>query len=300
MTHFTCLAARASCSRQGARGRAFTIIEVLVVIGILALLLSLLLPTINEVRRKSRTTKCLSNLRQVGTAFRAYASANEGAWPPAVHHYLSTSIPLPSGQELRWYDRIGPYVTDRKMINYNDIRILRFDSVVWGCPEYAKAIDLRTSDPRINPNATNDELRPGYGMNYQPFADRGLAGQPLAYFSSTTGTRGRYLRQEQWTKQADRGLVADSPAHIIEWPNPLSQSSRWSPYNTPFASGDFYVDVRHANTGRSDKDKSESYSKIPGIGMLFCDGHADLVTVREAWIAFRNPGGADPNALPPP
>jgi prepilin-type N-terminal cleavage/methylation domain-containing protein len=57
---------------------AFTLIELLVVVSIIALLVSLLLPSIALVRDAARTTRCLSNLRQVGLGYNAYADENEG------------------------------------------------------------------------------------------------------------------------------------------------------------------------------------------------------------------------------
>lgn len=61
--------------------RAFTLVELLVVIGIIAVLISILLPALGQVREKSRQTKCLSNLRQLAMAAIAYTSENNGAMP---------------------------------------------------------------------------------------------------------------------------------------------------------------------------------------------------------------------------
>src|SRR5690554_5482520 len=61
--------------------QAFTLVELLVVIGILAILISLLLPTLSSARRSARTAACLSNIRQLGMTFRFYAMDNNGYLP---------------------------------------------------------------------------------------------------------------------------------------------------------------------------------------------------------------------------
>jgi prepilin-type N-terminal cleavage/methylation domain-containing protein/prepilin-type processing-associated H-X9-DG protein len=60
------------------RRRGFTLVELLVVIGIIAVLISILLPTLSKARESARATACLSNLRQLGTAWTIYASENKG------------------------------------------------------------------------------------------------------------------------------------------------------------------------------------------------------------------------------
>jgi prepilin-type N-terminal cleavage/methylation domain-containing protein len=62
---------------------AFTLIELLVVVAIIALLISILLPSLGRARTLAKRTVCLTNLRQVGIATRAYAGANNDE-PPEV------------------------------------------------------------------------------------------------------------------------------------------------------------------------------------------------------------------------
>ena len=65
------------------RNRAFTLVELLIVIGIVALLVGLLLPAMSGAREQAKATACLSNLRQLAIAAHVYANNNGGRYPVA-------------------------------------------------------------------------------------------------------------------------------------------------------------------------------------------------------------------------
>jgi prepilin-type N-terminal cleavage/methylation domain-containing protein/prepilin-type processing-associated H-X9-DG protein len=72
--------------RRGASPAAFTLVELLVVIGIIAVLIALLLPALNRAREAAKGAQCLSNMRQVGIALQAYLIESKQVIPPHKPH----------------------------------------------------------------------------------------------------------------------------------------------------------------------------------------------------------------------
>src|SRR5262245_43675144 len=73
----------ASPARQSRRC-AFTLVELLVVIGIIAVLISILLPALSRARRAANSVKCSSNMRQISMGLLQYVNANKGMLPPEM------------------------------------------------------------------------------------------------------------------------------------------------------------------------------------------------------------------------
>ena len=84
-----------------ARLRAFTLVELLVVIGIIALLISILLPSLSKARESSRTVACLSNVRQILTAFQAYTTDSKGS------SYIDLTATYPLTEKLNLIAHVG-------------------------------------------------------------------------------------------------------------------------------------------------------------------------------------------------
>jgi prepilin-type processing-associated H-X9-DG protein/prepilin-type N-terminal cleavage/methylation domain-containing protein len=83
--------------------RAFTLIELLEVISVVALLLSILMPALNRARQKARSVSCLSRMRQIGIASTIYVQDNNGQFARSSHSAASVGC-------LRWGPAFMPYL----------------------------------------------------------------------------------------------------------------------------------------------------------------------------------------------
>ena len=104
--------------------RAFSLVELLVVIGIIAILIGLLLPSIQRARQVARTTQCATQLRAVGQALAVYANTNQGFFPTWSGWHVA-------GADGTGEDAPGPGWTEvlGKELNPASARI-------WNCPSF--------------------------------------------------------------------------------------------------------------------------------------------------------------------
>jgi prepilin-type processing-associated H-X9-DG protein/prepilin-type N-terminal cleavage/methylation domain-containing protein len=109
---------------------AFTLVELLVVIGIIALLVGILLPTLSQAQRAGKDVKCQSNIRQLCASLLNYAAENKGKFPPNINPFTPPGGP-PQIQNY-WYDRdrIGKYLPNTKVTGTDSIL-----TPVMVCPE---------------------------------------------------------------------------------------------------------------------------------------------------------------------
>lgn len=89
----------------------FTLIELLVVIAIIALLLAILLPSLNKARDQAKDIRCRNNLNQIGFAFTLYTDDNEGKFPRNGGIWIVMFLPYIGGQGDRDedYRQMGVY-----------------------------------------------------------------------------------------------------------------------------------------------------------------------------------------------
>jgi len=145
------------------RASGFTLVELLVLIGIIAVLLAMLLPALNKVRRQALCVRCQSNLRQLLLASQMYANDNNGVMPG----YDSTAS---IGGSNNWWLTLAKYVAPPDFnpsdVNHNQVQVYNCPAcdqnliqatlwypIFWDQFPVTYAISVFASDS--NPNATN-------------------------------------------------------------------------------------------------------------------------------------------------
>lgn len=95
----------------------FTLVELLVVIGIIGILASMLLPALARAREAARRASCVNNLKQVGLAFQMYAGESDSMFPP-VQDWMGQNCNVPNTNSLMFRGRaIYPeYLSDTEVL----------------------------------------------------------------------------------------------------------------------------------------------------------------------------------------
>ena len=292
------------------RRAGFTLVELLVVIGIIAILIAILLPALQAARKQADRVKCLASMRQLGNAIVMYANENNGWWPNHKHNYQGAfSAPAVGfSREKRWHDYIGKYVVGgivtrvgsqntKGDINAEGTQVASYErqmwspeikegnNVLWGCPSWNRATYSGTS------LSVNNNFHNGYGWNAYPFAPNDLtpAGgvdtkKRTIVSNNVTPQVGTFAKGVKYTRPGDRAIIVESShgnlAIPVKWnyaPEGTGGAFPKWPDGLTF-SLDFN---RHGKLQQGNDQNAQS------TNVLYCDGHAAYTSAREAFRAMR-------------
>lgn len=234
---------------------AFTLVELLVVIGIIGLLVALLLPALNRAREQARTIKCASNLRTVGQAAQMYQNENKG-W---------MLYPTTSPWEIRcWTNQIDPYLAGVVQRGRTGVASGRIYAEFKQCPVWELFYDDRTG-PTGAGQGRFKEFAKTYKMNTLlriPRANSQRFVPTASPQSPGTGDQARIgmLRNtSMWVYFGD-ALSLDLVGEV-----PNQQES-----------GEFGFEVNDATAVGSGGQAGPGLRHNGGANILFVDGHVNL------------------------
>jgi prepilin-type N-terminal cleavage/methylation domain-containing protein/prepilin-type processing-associated H-X9-DG protein len=261
-------------TRRPHHRRGFTLIEILMVIGIIAVLAGLLLTVRSRATTKATQAMCLSNLRQLGMAFTQYAQSNEQAFPfgaPADAlggdrkedwiHFRATIENLP---KKIGGSAIAPYVGAK---GDGFIKIMQ-------CP--SDEMETHQSDPRAG-----FPYRYSYTMNYAMTSE-------LVW--GKRANRGATPRVTSIQRASEKILLAEENERTINdglwvagtYSDPNDRKGQW---NVNYD----YLSIRHDGQKQefiNPQDfQGRLLSQLKRGNVLFVDGHADFITRRDAHSA---------------
>jgi prepilin-type N-terminal cleavage/methylation domain-containing protein/prepilin-type processing-associated H-X9-DG protein len=239
------------------RPAGFTLVELLVVIGIIAVLIGILLPALNKARQQAASVKCASNMRTIGLAMTMYVNENKGFLPNPNNDSAVEGWP-----EALWFAKLQPYLFRLKSTSVAADVLKNYEMAYTGvylCPGKGNA------RPTGRLDGTTDVERVSYAMNVfvNPVNKRSTNDD-----ANTTAPFRRWVkltRAGEFSKQARPDLT--KLALVVE----MNSGKFYVPTN------DLVYIIEPATKALGLKPALWHNKKD---NVLFCDGHVELVPDR--------------------
>ena len=266
---------------------AFTLVELLVVIGIIAVLIGILLPTLSNAQRSARDVKCQSNIRQLCMSLINYAGENKGEFPPNCN---DINLAQPNNQSIFWYDydRVGRYLPNTRVLSSGSIV-----TPVMSCPDDEQGVRSYGmsfwASSIVNPTGTTlgpPTLRnagSAWNSATKPGSSLILIGEKLSVFSDNAGgwAAGSTIGASVINTSGPTAAAGNFPGKrfVGNLNIPAQPGTRYLPSETEFDWG------RHRRKGDGGMRPGDSRGRS---NLGFADGH--VASYRPEDLAERSTG----------